>query len=359
MKTYREFLIEAAAEPRIPHPEDSVFMGSKTAAQYVQALNEIAMNPQAASIKWDGMIALYFGRDQSGKFFVNDKYMPETFHAYSPMDWQKYDTTIKKSRTERPDLYKKLAFIWPGLEAAVGTTAGVFKGDLMFIGPLDAVDNMYQFKSVTVEYHVPVNSRLGKLIAGRRALIVAHQFNNAPYTGKEFGNAEVTVIPPNVGIEFKIKMPVQQAQAAERSVTGAGAELIDRFISGLPKTVVASIKQYFNHLTTGQTQQSIQDWLAANLSTRQAQMLLSDDGYITTNVAGLRALQTAWNAIAAYKESLAQQLESQVQGFKQYVAGKPQGEGFVFPSSMGLIKLVQKGGFGAAHFAGFNAAKKP
>ena len=357
MKTYREFLIEAAAEPRIPHPEDSVFMGAKTAAQYVQALNEIAINPRAASIKWDGMIALYFGKDQSGEFFVNDKYMPETFHAYSPMDWQKYDTTIKKSRTERPDLYKKLALIWPGLEAAVGSVNGVFKGDLMFVGPLDPVDNMYRFKSVTVEYHVPVDSRLGRLIAGRRALIVAHQYNNSPYTGKEFGNAEVTVIPPNLGIEFKIKMPVQLAQAAERSVTGANADLIDRFLAGLPKTVIAALKQYFNHLTTGQTQQSIQEWLPANISAKQAQALLSDDGYLKTHVMGLRALQTAWNAIAAYKESLAQQLESQVQGFKQFVAGRPQGEGFVFPSSIGLIKLVQKGGFGAAHFAGFNAAK--
>lgn len=358
MKTYREFLLEAAQDPRIPHPEDSVFNGTQQAARYLSALQEIAANPGSGSIKWDGMIALYFGRDSSGKFFINDKYMPETFHAYSPLDWQRYDTEIKRSRTARPDLYKKIAAIWPGLEAAVGSASGVFKGDLMFVGPLEPVNGAYVFEPVTVKYTVPVNSELGKLIAGRRALIVAHQFNDAPFRGRPFGNEQVTVIAPDMGIKFQIRPPGALALKAQKSITGAAGQALDQFLAGLPKTVQESIKQYFNHLATGQTTQSIEEWLKAHVSARQAANLLAPDGYMQNNAAGYRALAQAWQSLAAYKDALVHQLERQVQGIQQTVDGRPGGEGFVFPTTVGLLKLVSKGNFGAAHFSGFAAQKK-
>lgn len=357
MKPYLEYLIEAVQNPRIPHPEDSVFLGSKQAAAYVTALQEIAADPGKVSIKWDGMIALYFGRDQSGRFFINDKYMPETFHAYSPLDWQRYDTTIKKSRTERPELYKKIAAIWPGLEAAVGTVQGVFKGDLMFVGPLEPQNGVYVFKPVTVQYTVPMDSDLGRLIQGRAGLIVAHQFNEAPFRGKPFGNEQVTVIPPDMGIKFALKNPGSLAVKAAKSVSPPAADLIDRFLAGIPKTVQDSIKQYFNHRATGQTNVNIDEWLKSNVSAKQSANLLAPDGYMRTNAAGYQALAAAWQNIANYKDALVQQLESQVKGFNQTVDGQQGGEGFVFPSSVGLIKLVPKGKFGAAHFSGF-AAKK-
>jgi len=358
MKTYYDYLIEAESSPRIPHPEDSVFSGSATGLKYARALQEVATDSKQVSIKWDGMIALYFGRDQSGRFFINDKYMPETFYAYSPADWQRYDTEIKRSRTPRPDLYRKIALIWPGLEAAVGNTSGTFKGDLMFIGPLEPVAQEYVFKPVTVEYRVPVNSELGRLIAGRKGLIVAHQYNNQPWTGRSFGNKDVTVIRPDMGIQFKIRNPVGLAMQAEQSVSGQRGQLIDQFLAGLPKTVQAAINRYFNHLATGQTRDTLEQWLPKEISARQVQNLFAEDGYLRTNAQGYQALWQAWSAIGAYKNALAQQLESQVTGFSQRVDGQPGGEGFVFPSSAGLIKLVQKGSFGAAHFAGFAAGKK-
>lgn len=358
MKTYREFLTEAEQDPRIPHPEDSVFQGTAQAQRYVTALQEIAKNPGSGSIKWDGMIALYFGRDTSGKFFINDKYMPETFHAYSPLDWQRYDTEIKRSRTARPDLYKKIAAIWPGLEAAVGNTPGVFKGDLMFVGPLEPVNGAYVFQPVTVRYAVDVNSELGKLIAGRRALIVAHQFQDAPFTGKSFGNDQVTVIPPSMGIKFTLRVPGSLVVQAQKTVSGAAAQAIDQFLSGLPKTVQESIKKYFNHRATGQTSLDITEWLKANVSAKQSANLLAPDGYMQSNAAGYQALAKAWQSIATLKEALIQQLESQIKGISQTINGRPGGEGFVFPTSVGMIKLVSKGNFGAAHFSGFAAQKK-
>ena len=123
-------LFEAAAPTRIPHPEDSIFDGSATAAKYVQGLQEVIANPGGVSIKWDGGIALIFGYTPAGEFFINDKYMPDGFFAKSPKDWERYDTTIKASRTPRTDLYPKIALVWEGIKAAVKERA-VFKGDLM------------------------------------------------------------------------------------------------------------------------------------------------------------------------------------------------------------------------------------
>lgn len=354
MKTYHDYLIEAAEGPRIPHPEDSIMQGADTAAKYVEALQSVARNPGSISIKWDGMIALYFGRDQTGQFFVSDKYMyPKNVLAHSPTDWIKYD---QSRGANRDDLYKKIAAIWPGLESAVGNTKGVFKGDLMFVGPLTAVGNEYVFKPVTVEYHVPVDSELGKLITGRVALIVAHQFNGAAWSGRHFGNEQVTVIRPDMGIQWKIKNPVQLGNAAMNSVT-KNAQLIDSFLAGIPKVSREALLKYFNHVATGKTNLPLDQWLPSQVSAKQLAFLLGDQGYIVKNQQGYQAFYTAWKNIAAYKENLAQQLESQIQGFKQYVEGNPQGEGFVYPSSLGLIKLVQKGGFSAAHFAGFNAKR--
>ena len=356
MKRYIDFLLEAADNPRIPHPEDSIFDNSASAARYVEALREIIGNPGSATIKWDGEIALYFGRDQRGEFFISDKYMPaKNFYPKTPADWIKYD---QDRGANRSDLYRKINLIWPGLEAAVGTTPGVFKGDLMFVGPLQPVNNEFVFKPVTVEYHVPVNSDLGKLIAGRRALIVVHQYEGAPWDGRGLTpNAQVTVIPPNMGLKFALKNPVQLVQAATVAVSKLGP-LADQFLAGTPNVVRDALKKYLGQFKTQRTNLPLADWLRSNVSAKQYKFLVGEgDGYLATNRRGLDAVFKIWNAISALKENLAQQLESQVQGMQQYVAGQPQGEGFVIPSRAGLVKLVQRGGFGAAHFGGF-AAKK-
>lgn len=356
MTSLKHYLIEAEASPRIPHPEDSIFDSSTSAAGYVQALSDLARNPQKVSIKWDGGIALIFGQDPNNRFFINDKYMPDAYFAHSPEDWERYDTQIKKSRTARTELYDKLAGLWTGLRTLVARTPGVYKGDLMFAHQLTPVGNEFVFKPVTVEYRVPVNSELGKLIQGRQALIVAHQYNNAPYSGKPLSNSTVTVIPPSLGIDFKIAVPTAQLNAAEQAVRSYGNQ-VDLFLNGMPKSYRELLKQYLNKKITKQTNEDLSNWLVHNAKPAQIKFLLGEQGYLTENKAGLTALFAIWNAISSLKENLAQQLESQVVGIKQSVAGQSQGEGFVYPSRQGLLKLVQRSGFGAAHFTGFNAKK--
>ena len=348
---FLDYIFEAGEGPRIPHPEDSIFAGSASATKYIGALKEIIAKPGAGSIKWDGGIALFFGRNTAGQFVCADKYMPaKGVYPTSPQAWVEYD---RQRGADRSDLYAKIELIWAGLEAAVGSTQGLFKGDLMWTGVLEPIEGKYIFKPTTVEYRIPVAGALGKLIAGKVGGIVVHQFNDAPWDGKTgLTNAgNVAVLTPTAGITFSLKNPVKLVSDAEKAVASQG-KLADDFLAGLAGTVKSAIQTYMNKKITKQTNDELVQWLPSNVSNKQVQLLIgaNNDGYLMQNEAGLTAVFAIWNAIYRLKDNLCQQLEPQVKGFEQWTGGQQAGEGFVFPTSQGLIKLVNRAGFGAAHF---------
>ena len=347
-------LFEADASPRIPHPEDAIFDGGLEAKRYIDSLKSVIANPGGISIKWDGGIALVFGYDPNGEFFINDKYMPAGYYAHSPADWERYDTEIKKSKTARTDLYPKLGLIWEGLKSSV-TAKAVFKGDLMWVGRLQPVNGMFVFKPTTVEYRVPVNSAIGKLIAGKDGGIVVHQFNGAPWDGKTglANNGNVAIISPTAGLKFSLNEPTQLVAAAEKAKTLIPAA--EQFLLGMDGVARNAIKTYFNKKITRQTNSDLTDWIADpinKVSGAQVKKLLGDnqDGYLYTNAQGYEALRSVWNAVYQLKVNLADQLEKQVQGFEQWTGGQKAGEGFVVNTADGLVKLVNRGVFGGAHF---------
>lgn len=343
------FLIEAApSNPRIPHPEDAIFISQAEAAKYVQALEGAIKNESDISIKWDGGIALFFGTSPEGKFFINDKYMPDGFYAYSAQDWERYDTQVKKSKSARPDLYKKIAMIWEGLRADVLDNS-IYKGDLMAVGrELEPQNGMFVFKPTTVVYNIPVDSKLGEVLAGKVGAIVVHQRNGAPWDGKTglANKGDVAILPPKAGLSFKLQPPTKLVSGAKNAVNREG-KIAQQFLQGMDKTASSAIQTYFNKKITSQTNEDLLPWLEKNVSKKQYQILSK---YIPENSDGLKALEYVWNSIYALKENLVLQLEKQVTGFDQTVAGQQGGEGFVVPSSLGLIKLVNRKLFGGAHF---------
>lgn len=348
------FLAEAAG-PRIPHPEDAIFDGGAEAKKYIAALKGVIGNPTGVSIKWDGDIALIFGYDPQGEFFINDKYMPEGFYAHSAADWEYYDTQVKKSRTARSDLYPKLAAIWEGLKASV-TERAVFKGDLMAVNPsgqpLKPSKGAYVFQGPTVTYSIPVNSTMGQVVKGKVAIIVVHQKDGAPWDGKSglANKSNVAIFNPTAGVKFKLKEPVQLTRAVDSAVSLIPAA--EQFLAGMDKTSQADIKTYFNKKITAQTNDDLYTWIASKNKPAQIKKLLGDnqDGYLYQNAQGYEALRAVWNAVYQLKTNLTSQLEQQVEGFDQSIAGQAGGEGFVFNTPTGLVKLVNRGQFGAAHF---------
>ena len=352
-------LVEARAGAQ-PHPEDSIFDGAQAAAQALQSLQYVIKNPGTVTIKWDGFPALIFGRVRDGRFTVQDKYMFDAkFFADSPAKWQEYDSK-KASGKLRPDLYAKLENIWAGLEAAVGNSPGFFWGDLLWWEQLPEQNGMYAFKPNVVEYRIPANTELGKKISKSVGGVVVHQYfaddGAVPqqWNGKGLNiNGPVVILTPSAGIKFKLNDPVQLTKAANRAVSQYG-QLAESFLAELPGVVRQALQKYCNKKITGQTAEDLGPWLQGNVSAKQFNFLVGtegQDGYLVREQKGLNALFAVWNSLYVLKVNLADQLEQQVQGIEQSVNGKPAGEGFVFNTPTGLVKLVNRGTFSAALFA--------
>lgn len=361
-----EYLLEAT-NPRTPHPEDAILSGSAAAAQQIAGLKAVISNPENLTIKWDGKPALIFGRDQDGQLAVMDKYMFDAgFLAKNVEDWKRYDSQ-KASGNLRGSLYSLLEVIWPALDRAT-QGAGFYWGDLLYAGQLQPQQGKFVFQPNLVEYRVATNSPLGKQIAGTVGGIVVHQYFDQPegpaiqWNGKGLVNVPggIAIISPTAGNRFSLKTPVQQERAADSALKKYGAA-VDELLSSVPQSTRDRIKTYFNKFITRQTTEPLHSWLAANVSKVQYNALAGDDytgklfaqtpdGQIVESP-GYVGLKAIWNGIYAFKQSLAKQLASQVQGIEEYVNGQPAGEGFVFPTSSGLVKIVDRQVFSAANFA--------
>jgi hypothetical protein len=357
-----EVLLEVKAAPaRTPHPEDAIFDGTAVAERMVAALGSVIADPGSLTIKWDGFPALIFGRTPEGKLTVMDKYMfdkpSEQGRATSPEAWVEYDRNRGKNRT---DLYQRIANIWSGLDQAVGRVPGYFWGDLLWSEPLKATKGVFAFKPNVVEYHIPVKSSLGQQIAGKVGGIVVHTYladetaKPQPWNGQGLAfDAPVAILTPSANIKFTLDDPVQLHKAAT-STLRKYATVADSFLAGLDDKGRVALKQYANKKITGQTHEELSDWLlSANITQKLRKFLLGEnqDGYLYQHINGVAAVFAIWNAVYAFKVNLTEQLEKQVAGIGQYVNGQAAGEGFVFSTPEGPVKLVQRTVFGQALFA--------
>jgi hypothetical protein len=357
MKRFVEYLAEAIGDgPRIPHPEDAIFLGSDEAMQAALALEEIVNNPSSGTIKWDGGIALYFGNNERGEFFITDKYMPaKGVYPTSPDGWREYDANRGANRT---DLYAKIDAIWDGLKRNVGNSPGVFKGDLMAINPtgLKSENDVFVFSPTTVKYTVPENSYIGRLLQNKVALIVVHEYDGAPWDGKSAmtNRSNVAVISPNADNSFELPNKNALISIVRKAITTISryGATSDKFINGLDNVARKLIAQYLNHVRTKQTTDDLPTWLEQNANKKQYNNLIGVDGngYLPQNRDGLMALNAIWKSIFDAKIALVNAFENQVRGFKQETIAGPGGEGIVFPTSKGLIKLINPN-FGIAHFS--------
>jgi hypothetical protein len=351
-----ESRLNEATEGRTPHPEDSVFRGLGPVQDAIDSMYYVIDNPETLTIKWDGFPALIFGYNDKGQFTVSDKYMFDKGTEYlgtSPKFWQEYDASRGKSR---PDLYGRLNSIWNGLKAAVGNSKGFFWGDLMWAEPLQNVNGKFVFKPNTVTYAIPVNSELGKTIDGTAGGVAVHQYfadvtaNPVPWNSQGLkSNSEVAILTPNMGIDFALTAPPGEVSNVNQLLSQS--KELDNFLQGMDGVARNALQKYLGHIATKQTNAPLEQWLQSNVSGKQYKFLIGDgDGYLVQNKKQLDTLTDLYFAVAGLKNNLADQLEQQVQGVEQSINDRPGGEGFVFNTPNGLVKLVNRGGFSAAHF---------
>lgn len=352
---------------RTPHPEDAIFLGSAAAMQQINNLRSLISNPAGITIKWDGYPAIIFGRLKNGRIGMADKYMFDRgVLVQSPDEWMEYDSQ-KAVGGLRGSLYDAAAALWPGLDAAV-QGPGFYWADLMYSEKLMPTSGVYSFKPNLVEYRVDATSPLGKLVGNSTAGVVVHQYLKnigaapVPWNGQGLKNVPggVAIIPPSAGNRYTLKTPVQLERAAIAVLAKYG-NAVDTFLSSIPQTTRDKIKTYFNKRITGQVNQPLHTWLQNQISAKQYNILVGPEfngTFFTQDANGEQVespayvgLTTIWNSIYVFKQNLAKQLESQTNSIQEFVNGRPAGEGFVFPTPTGMVKIVDREVFSAGLFA--------
>jgi len=355
--------VQMLTEARTPHPEDFIFQGSDSAIDAINGIISAVEQPQTVTIKWDGSPAIVFGRRTSdGMFTMNYKEYIGLPGAQVTTAQELLDFYVKNGKNV--EVGRKLAGVFNAIGSICPPTfRGFVQGDLMWFDPLEVQDGKYVFKPnpYGVTYRVPADSDIGHKIAGRQVGVAVHTIgtdveNNkeTPLVGRRSmngleglvnSNQWCTVFTGNMGLTFKLKRPVKVETAARAAVKKFQSLGGDDFLGSITGASKATLQTYYNRKVTGQAVDSA--WLQSKLTRPQLAVITSEE-----NMPIIEALDRVYSSIAALKQAVLQQLEPQVAGVEQFVGDVPKGEGFNIDSPSGFIKLVNRGVFSAANFAG-------
>jgi hypothetical protein len=354
-----QFLTEGS---RTPHPEDFIFSGSQSANDAIDGIISVVSDPQTVTIKWDGSPAIVFGRRTAdGMFTMNYKEFIGLPGGQVTSAQELLDFYIKNQKNI--EVGRKLASVFNAIGSICPPTfRGFIQGDLMWTEPLQPQGGKFTFKPNPhgVTYKIDAGSDIGKRIVGRQVGVAVHTIGSDIAGNKEGlmnkrsmnglegltdGSNWCTIFTGNMGTEFKVKRPVKIENAAKAAVKKFQSLGGDEFLAGLTGASKATLQTYYNRKVTNQAVD--QQWLETKLSKPQY-AIVSDEA----NKPIILALDAVYRAIAVLKQAVLEQLEPQVQGIEQYVGDIPKGEGFNIDTPSGFIKLVNRGVFSTANFAG-------
>jgi hypothetical protein len=348
-------LVIKEAEARIPHLEDLVFdLGSRGIDMAMQVVGQAAKDTAGSTtIKWDGKPAIIFGRKADGKFVLTDKsgFMAKGYdgQATSP---QQLAGVMNMRQGDRTDLIRMYTELWPQLEAATPANfRGFIQGDLLYAQPLVPQQGLFVFQPNTIEYRIPVDSAMGKEIAGTTSGVAVHTFYQdaasppqalktrplQPVQGLFIGYPgiqNVQNLKPNVKALNQVKSIGSKFGAGIQDFMNP-QELRARQITDLP----ALMKKYVNSRVTtnfDKMAQGFPGWVAGEVSDRKYNNIIE---WIKANKDGYAAVWSAWASLMDVKMDLLRQLNAQVPGQ----------EGFVVATPAGRVKLVSRLDFSAAN----------
>jgi hypothetical protein len=359
-----EFLIEAKVGRELQHAEDLVII--EGSAGGIRALNAIAGLPKDLKnlrIKWDGSPAIYFGRDESGEFFLTDKsgYLAKGYDgkAKSPEALKSMlGGRGKEVDEKRQQFIGEMGELFPKIEAIVSDKfRGVIFADVLFYNkPPMNEQGEFEFTPNVVTYSIPEKSALGAQIDNSSAGLVMHKFNDAPITGDVpgiDGNAGVFVIH-HIQITTPPKIDTSAVNAA-KGILNLKKMAIDSLLDDgkLAADKLTDFKAILYKFVNSQVDtgnltglnQKFDQWLAGSGVSMPKQEKIKKLRAEQTN--GFAAIFDAWEAIMQAKDAVIADID-QNSPVKQSVGGKPGGEGYI----VGDIKLVPR-----LHFTMANRAK--
>ena len=359
---------------RIDHLEDLIFFeGSAGAVRALESLKNLEKGGhENVTLKWDGSPAVIFGRDENGEFIFTDK---GGFGKVGGKGRAKSGDELKaellnrsggknKDDPGRIEFANSMAQIFDVYEKATPKDyRGFLKGDLLYKTTPQVKNNEYIFKPQLVEYRVDTNSDIGKKIGASTSGIVIHREVDA--NGSESalkdnplqGNS-VLVFPP---------VYVQKAPQVDNAPIIRLAKIIQKDKADINslfdqnKLAQKGVTKNFNKLLYTYTNSKVDTgldnmgkdfmrWLDTAKISQKMKTKVAE--YIKENIKAFRSLWEVHTGIMKAKDEVIRNMDQQGDlPVKQYINGKPGGEGYVLAHPEGDVKFVNRAEFTAANRA--------
>lgn len=367
-------LFEAAAPSvgrKYQHIEDLVFTGIpskdispgvEAGIQAVRIIRDMASQSKGKSeIKWDGSPVLYWGRNEAGEFQLYPKnawdYLKRgtkqtksgvSTEMNSPEDVRKFilgtGNTESGKEKQRQNYANQLASLWNYFEK-ISPESGFIEGGLLFHPGQPAVLNPktgdYDFTPNITSFHIPADSDLGKRIKTAKVMIAATGYyetigtsDETRYPDAESLSTSDVIVQGTTYIEQAPGIDETLVDQAEEFISTNG-ESINSFLApkpGLSKVGDILYKFYNQNLRIAGIKQQFANWANENLSSAQANKVVSDPG--------LDAVLTAVEKLSVAKLDMYKRASAGTHGGIRQT--KPEGYVYQDPDTGQFVKAISQ-----------------
>lgn len=342
------------------HLEDLVFFdGAAGVMRAADILEQFATSKEDLSIKWDGKLALYYGRDENGVFGLSSvggwrKDDPSS----DPQHIKNRIETSGKGEPWRKPMAAALTRIHPILEASVPADfRGFVKGDVLFAAPMTPKSRNKDgilFTPNQVTYIVDPTSDIGKRISQAEVGLALHVHYDTwgdDSSGKTIDLAVVESLNTDkvvaLGQTYVSKNPTIDTSAVKqiRAIANKNGQAINSIVEGRKglADMYNILYTYVNQMVKQGKVDTIStngllSWLPSSRVSQgkqaRIQQMAQDEG------AAMDAVFQAVTVIMAAKNNVIAQLDAASTDIKATTNGNPGGEGYV--SLKSKTKLVPR-----------------
>ena len=340
------------------HLEDLVFFyGSDGADEAVDILSDITNDETSdVSIKWDGKVALFYGRDENGTFMMGTKgNWAKNTPATTPEEIRDYIANGGDQDFRGP-MSQDLFQIFPYLEESFPTSSmGFVMGDLIFspnMSPKVTTPEGIRIVTNQVTYTIDPTSAIGKRFNEAICGLALHvKFDEWGSKNQAvIGTDTVAKLNSNnvvaMGQTYAPKTPKLDKSAIKNlsSLARKYGPVVDQLISKRPGiSDISNIIYTFNNQTMrgGGNELSTKvffDWLPTSKVSPGKQEKLA--AIHNENPNAFNSMFELFNAVADAKDEIINQLDAGETDIKSSMDGRPGGEGYV--SLKNKVKLVPR-----------------
>lgn len=351
---FRKIVTEAKVGREYQHLEDLVVVdGSAGAKEAVEILNRLGTDAGSVSVKWDGRIAIYWGRDTDGQFTLVGKNGWGKRKSTSGEDLRNFIATSGKGEDWREKLANDLGTVFSIMEKATPPNVrGFYFGDLLYYpgDPYQKTESGIEFTPNKVTYTIDPNSQLGKRIGSSTVGVVAHlhyeEFGSSagePVDDVSVLNSrEVVVLGPTY-VPHQPKVDKSSVKQIETLANKYGSA-IDAVLN--PQPGLSDMKQilytYVNYMSKTQQLDNLSKgftaWLDQSKVSPNKQAKIKQ--MLQTNSTAFSAIFELVSKIMQVKNNIIDQLDAAPADVKANTKGETGGEGYVDRASK--TKLVPR-----------------